>query len=416
MTPIQAATKAAKPFPKMLIIVVVIVVAAAAALGGLFAAGVFNTSSSSSSGGGGGGGSGETFKAAVTTATPSANGVAGGPWTVIGGSGVSLSSSITVNETLLNESFDFGCQTKALPGVSSITSLPGTTAASSSGQSNLWVVIFSNASGDALEVAVLNGVATPVLTLESFHTCEESTPLLSLPSTIEDSPSPAAAAWTDGGSGYAANHSAYDVELIVLNVSLWGPTWVITYTNCDPTDSGATLDGNSPAQFTSAFYAVNGTLIFKENGNSACPKPTGSGGGGGGGGKPNLDTCLVAGYEENDTTIFYNNESLGCYTITGLTSGDITVSIENNTTLTKVSTTGFTLQIVNTSSSGSLASYDFGTNTWSSTTVPLTGSHSYFNWFVLTSSKSLAGDRIVFTATASAPATGSVYHALGNEI
>ena len=360
------------------------------------------------SSGGGGGSAGQTYSQAAATAAPTTSSVAGGPWTLEGGSGVQLSQSFPVNQTLLNESFDFGCQPTVLPGASTITSFPATTSPSSSGKSALWVIVFGNKTGYALEVAVLSGVATPVLTLASFNSCDTSSGILNLPSDVLDSPTIASAAWTAGGMAYAANHTSYEVELIVLNVTSFGPTWVVSYTNCNPTESGATLDGKAAAQFTAVYYALNGTLHFKENSNTACPVL----GGGSGGGKPTLtEDCFLYSVEDNETPTYYNNATLICSGIT-LTSGELTASIVNNTTGHAISTTGLSLEIYNTSSLTIVATYNFGTNTWSSTTVPIPGDE-FANEFVLTSSRSMAGDNLVLTATLSAPATGSITTYLG---
>jgi len=404
---------------KVLIIVVAVVVVLAAVLIGLYAAGVGpfapSSSPSSSPGGGGSGGSGETYKAAVATATPAAAGVAGGPWTVVGGSGVQLTASVPVNSTLLNESFDFGCKTHALTGASSITSFPATTSATTAGDSNLWVIIFANATGYALEVAVISGNAIPVLTLASFSSCGTGSPLPSLPSTIVDSPVVAAAAWKDGGSLYAGTQSSYDVELIVLNVTdFGGPTWVVTYTNCNPNEQGATLDGNSPSQFTAIFYADNGTLWHTENSTTACPVLSHSGGGGGGGSKtPNISGCEMISIPQNVTSTYWYNASVVCpFNITKMTTGDVTVSAVNNTTGDPVATSvtdtwSLVVQNVTPFPYVNVSHYNFATNTWNDTTYPILALAGDSDYWVLTTPTNVSGDRLVITATASAPCTGS---------
>ncbi len=396
-----------------------VVVVLAAVLVGLYAAkvGPFAPSTSPSSSSGGGSGAGETFKAAATTATPAAATVSGGPWSLVGGTGVQLSASVTINQTLLNESFDFGCHTHALPGAATLTSFPATTSSSSSGDSNLWVVIFGNSSGYALEVAVISGVATPVLIVPSFQTCGTSSGLLSLPSDIEDSPSPAAAAWSGGGSGYAANQSTYDVEMIVLNVTgFGGPVWVVTYTNCNPSEptSGATLDGKSPAEFTSVFDAVNGTRVYATNTSTSCPVLSGSssggGGGGGGSGKPSISGCEMISIPENITGTYWYNASAVCpFNVTKMTTGDVSISAVNNTTgLAVSSTAGWSLVIQNVSTYPyvNVSQYNFATKSWNDTTYPILALGDSDYW-VLTTPTNVSGDRLVITATSSAPCTGS---------
>lgn len=397
-----------------LLIGVIVVIVLIVLLAGLYAAGVFTPASSSSSSSGGGG-SGETYSAAAAAAAPAASSVPGGPWTAAGGDAVQLGTSVAINSTLLNESFDFGCGGHLLSGASSLTSFPATTSSPSSGKSTLWVIIFTNASGEALEVAVINGVATPVFTLVSFQSCSVGGKIASLPTGVVDSPTAAAVAWSAGGPAYAANHSSFDTEYILVPIEIGSTTtsyayWIVTYTNCDPNEDGATLDGQAPAQFVTEVNATTGSLAFKESTSQACPVLKGSGAGGGS--KPSLSSsCYLQFSEESSPPTYWNNGSLIC-TIKALTGADVTVSIENNTTGAAVSTSGFTLDILNETTLGVVSTYNFTTNTWSSPAVDVENLYSFLYW-VLSTPTTMAGNKMVVTATASAPATGSVSGVLG---
>jgi len=412
-----------------MVIVIVVVVAAAAILAGLWALGVgpFSSSNTSSGGGGGGGGggTGETYSAAAQTASSavSASPPAGGPWTLTGGEGVNIPSTLSVNQSVLNQSTQGGlCGTKILPGASSIASLPATTAGPSSGDSDAWIILFVNATYGTLEVAVFGGTATPLLTTTDFGGCAAPATSVSLPSKVVDSPVAATVAYNDGGSTWVSSWPKYDMIEILTPSVLTSHTqipsyWVITYTTCNMgTDNGQTFGSEAPSQFTAFVYPTNGTLYRTLNESSACPSASsGGGGGGGGGGKPTLSSVCFGGFfEYNNTIDYYNNGTISCAEITTMTDGDLTVSIVNSTTGTPVTTTGFTLEIQNTSTMAVLSTYDFSTKTWSSPSLSVFGPKDTLNWFVLLTPQTMQGDSIVLTATSSAPATGSLTLTLGS--
>lgn len=418
----------------------VVVVAAAAVLGGLYAAGVFSTSSSPSSsgpggggGGGGGSGSGETFDAAASAsnATISSAPPAGGPWTLIGGVAVVIGSSITVNQTTLNQTASEGnCNAHLLSTASSITAIPATSPIKpASGLSNAWIVLYSNSTFGVLEMAVFGGTATPVLTTSTYGSCGHTIDALGLPSGYENSPTAASDAWGRGGDNWTALYPDYDIELILapgvtettggITTSVPG-AWAVSYTTCDlGSGTGKTLNNEAVSQFNVAFYGQNGSYAYSSTTAIACPvthSGSGGGGGGGGGGKIDLSSCYGVGVfsQENYTSSQYWNNGTPICAIeaNALTSGGVTVSIENNTTKTAVSTTGFVLQIQNYSTNAVLAVYNFATNSWNNTKVSIFSPYDY-SVFVLVTSSSMLGNNIVFTATPSGPATGSVSSPLG---
>lgn len=410
-------------------VVVVVVVAVAVIVGGLYAAGVFTPASSNNNmTTGPGGGSGDTFSAAATTASSTIASVPGGPWTLIGGDGTALGSSIAVNQTEINDSASAsGCESHLLSGASSLTSIPATSPLSpTSGDSNAWVIWYANATFGVLEVAVFSGSATPVVVQNLYGSCGSSIEALSLPPSYENSPPPASDAWGRGGDNWTKLYSDYDVEMILIpaatvktgSVTTSTPSlWAISYTTCElGSASGATLGDEPVSQFDSDFYSSNGTYFYSVTSSYSCAVSHSGGGGGGGKTKPNLSDCDGFFFETNNSGVdYYNNGTAVCTEIDNLTAGGLTVSIVNNTTHAAVSTSSFVLELQNVSTSAVLATYNFVTGKWSSSSVPIFGADSIDNEMVLVTPTSMAGNNIVFTATSSAWATGSLTVYLGNE-
>jgi hypothetical protein len=413
------------------LIAVVAVVVVAAVLGGLYVthSGPFRGSGSGTTGGGGGGpgsGSGETYSAAAALAGPSTSSVSGGPWSLAGGVGVATTSAATVNTTTLNTTFAAGlCHPHILSTASSLSSVPSTSASASSGVSNAWVVLYVNSTAGVLEVAVFGGVVTPLLTIGIYGGCGTGVAAVSLPSGYLDSPAAAATAYNNGGSGFVASHSAYDLEEVLVpavtvnssgTLSSTPSTWEITYTDCNvAADDGTTLGGAAPAQFTAGINATSGAFIRGFPSTIGCASATGSGGGGGGGSTAkntfqNVTEDFVFTQQHTSKTTFWNNGSL-VTTLTNLTAGGVTVTIENNTTGVAVSTSGMTFQIVNITFAW-ISVYNFSSNTWNNTGASI-GDPLAYTVFSLNSTASLKGEKIVLTATASAPVTGSTSAVLG---
>ena len=233
-----------------------------------------------------------------------------------------------------------------------------------------------------------------------------------------NSPVAAATAWATDGTTYSAAQSSFDTEMIMVPYELTShgvalyPIWVISYTNCNPTSNGATLDGNSPSQFTAEVNATTGKLIHGFNTTTACPVITGSGGGGGGGGggKASIDSCRIVSFQANVTgTYWYNGSAICPFNVTKMTTGDVTVSAVNNTTGTPVSTAGWSLVAQNASTFPYVneSHYNFASKTWNNTKYPILALVGDFDYWVLITPANVSGDRLVITATASAPCTGS---------
>jgi hypothetical protein len=404
----------AKPAVSLLLVVVIVIVVAAVVLAGLYFGGIGPFAAAKSNSHSGPSGGSGTFSQAATTAASSASSTQGGPWTLIGGVGVLISTAVAVNTTALNATASGGgCQAKVLSGASSITSIPSSTSAPSSGLANAWVIWYANASNGVLEVAVFSGTATPIITLGLYGGCSTGVTELSLPSDYIDSPAAAATAANSGGTTFQGKYSAVDVEYILapsVTTSLGGgiaitASWDISYTTCAlGADNGKTLDGEPAAQFTASINATSGTLIRSENSTEACPSASGSS-------NNNVDLatdCYTVPFtEQNMGATYWNNGTLAC-SVSTLTAGDLDVAVENNATSAVVSTTGFTLQIVNITNNDVVSTYSFATNTWSVPSTPI--GISFFDEWVLTTPASMAGNKLVVTPSSSAPSTvtGSV--------
>ncbi|MFZ0830962.1 MAG: hypothetical protein WCB18_07580 [Thermoplasmata archaeon] len=405
---------AAKPARRLLLVVVAVVIVAAVVLAGLYFAGIgpFAFAKTKSSSGNNGSGTAGSFSQAAATAKPSVSSVNGGPWTLVGGIGIQVTTAVPVNTTDLNAtSSGGGCGAKILPAASSVTSIPSSSSAPSSGLTNAWIILYANATNGVLEVAVFSGTATPIITLGIYGGCATGVTGLSLPSGYIDSPAAGQAAANAGGSSFQAKYSAVDVEYILVpsvttsfgDVSI-SATWDVEYTTCDlGADNGKTLNGASPAQFIASINATSGTLIQSENTSAACASASGSSGGG----KTPLSTdCYTIPFQEQYVgSTYWNNGTLAC-SIDTLTAGDLTIAVENNSTSAAVSTTGFTLQIYNFTGMVVVSTYDFATNTWSTPGTPV--GFSFYDEWVLTTPSSMVGNKLVVSATSSAPVTGSV--------
>jgi hypothetical protein len=428
-SPSASSPPAAKPMAKMgIVAAVVVIVVIAAVVGGLYAAHIGPFASSSSGPGGGASGSGETYSQAAAAAQPTTSSVSGGPWTLSGGAGVVVSNSVAINATVINAtSGGGGCGTQLLSGASSITSIPGTSSSPSSGTSNAWIVYYSNATSALLEVAVFGGTATPLLTQGEYGGCLTGLSGLGLPANYVDSPAAATTAYNAGGSSFVTAHPSFNLEEILVPsvtvtyggyVTTTPASWEISYTDCNlAADDGTTLNGAAPAQFTASVNATTGGLVRGLNATTACPSLGPSKGGGGPPVKnslANVTEYFTWEQQHMGHAAYWNNGSFYT-TLNTLTTGDLTVSIENNTTDAAVSTAGMTLQVITSGGSGYvfLSTYNFTTNTWNDTSVGIGTASSATNILTLNSTSSLKGDNIVLTATNSAPATGSVSAALG---
>jgi hypothetical protein len=407
------------PKPKTgIVIAVAVVVVAAVVLAGLYVGhvGPFSTSNTGSTGPGGGSGPGETYAQAAASAQPAATSVSGGPWNLGGGVGVLDSTTLAVNETLLNATAGAGCTVTVLSTASSVTSIPATSAAPNAGTSNAWLIGFANASLGTLEVAVFGGVATPLLTQTEYGGCLPGLTAVGLPTPYVNSPAAAEVAYADGGSDFVSTHMGYDIEeILVPGETFQGhtlpSTWEIDYTDCNlGAGDGTTLNGEAPAQFLASVNATTGLQFRGLNTTTACPTVSSSHTGGG---KPTFESQLAEfnfPFQQQVGANYVTNGTLFLTTISPFPARDVTVAIKNATTSDPVSTAGITLELQNYTTGEVWSVYNFTTNTWNDTSTNL---ESVYGQFSIISTTELINDKIVLTATSAAPVTGSVHVPIG---
>jgi hypothetical protein len=268
-----------RPISNVALVVIVVVLVASAVMGGLLAKDLPRVTSAGSAAAQGAA-PGVAYSQAAAMAATSAASVPGGPWSAVGGLGLIVRSAVPTSTAELNATLAPDvCAAQLLSGASSVTSIPATTSSASSGQSEAWLVLFTNASAGLLSVAVLAGSSTPLLTYTYLGACAATGISLSLPPDYLNSPAAAATAASHGGSAWAGSRATYDVEeYLSAEVTFAGEVpittpsiWEVSYTTCDLGSSdGATLDGQAAATFSSLVYASNGTFLGAGNSSAAC--------------------------------------------------------------------------------------------------------------------------------------------------
>jgi len=158
---------------------------------------------------------------------------------------------------------------------------------------------------------------------------------LALPSGYIDSPAAAAAAYADGGSSYAANHSAVDVSFTLsptISFSSSGPTavhvgaWEVTLTNCDESGAtGTTLDGKPPSQFTDEVNVTSGVAGGGSTGTTTCPPSSSSSGSH----VPQFTGISEAESGAGASGLFWFNTTVNSAPA-GITWGDLGVQVEDS--------------------------------------------------------------------------------------
>jgi len=403
------------------VVVIVVVIAA------LWAGGVGPFSKSST------GGSVETLATASGQAQSAADGQSsGGSWTLESAVGflapVSGSENISSLSALASES---GCTFKWASGAPQTISVSGSSVSPSSGEASAWIFSYYGSS-EILDVWESGGSAYALFSLSGGDCALLSDLTVSSSSSTPNSASVAAAAWADGGSAFASNHTGgvsttYDYTA-ATSISVDGFTdttpgsWTVSLSNCnDFASTASTFDGKAGSTFSvdvnvTTTIATDPTVTPTTCSSGISGLGGSSGGSGGSGGSSvafssNAEASFP--FETNNSAgTYYNNGSLIVFGsgIT-LTLGELTVSIENASTGSAVSTSGFSLAYLNIETSAVDATYDFTSNTWSDASLAVGSTYE----FELVTPHSMAGDQIVFTASSSAPVTGSVSSTIGSQ-
>ena len=240
--------------------VVVIVVVAS-----LFAAGVIPISSGSKSN------TTPSYSEAAAAGQNAANGVAGGPWTLIGAIAIDSAAGLAAN---VGTASSANCSLAPV-GTASFPSTLRIPADGdfSSGQSPYWGLIYINPSAPKiLVVEVLNGTATP-LAVGSGRCAETLVSYSTIPTNVLDSPTVASDFWSGGGSAFVSAHSGVPLNLIMglfgggsgLNLSkshLTLPaTWLFAVSPCGV--SGSTGPTGKQSVYVAPFNATSGSVEFE---------------------------------------------------------------------------------------------------------------------------------------------------------
>jgi len=215
---------------------VVVVLVALGVILALVAAGVFNSTSSSATT--------PTYSGAFGPANHSAGQVPGGPWEPVAAIAFDTPTGVTVP---VGSSVGTNCTLAPVGSGPTPTTLyiPAYHGAFASGASPWWGIVFDQRSThQILLVQVLNGTAQAIAvgsgpcgaSFQNFTT---------IPSKVVDSSVAASAAWSDGGSAFAAAHSSLNLsmEMGLIGGGTFGgvpvgTVWVIQLTPCGALGSG----------------------------------------------------------------------------------------------------------------------------------------------------------------------------------
>jgi hypothetical protein len=152
-----------------------------------------------------------SFGQARTAAAAAFGPSSGGPWNAVSAIGVAISTPASIPGPTGSANFSapgFGCGWTPLGAVSlaSLT-IPATTGSLGVGLSAAWLFLFTNASGRATVVTVLNGQASLYASLTSGPCSTSTIPMNPIGSSVIDSTQAASIANSWGGNAFRANYS-----------------------------------------------------------------------------------------------------------------------------------------------------------------------------------------------------------------
>ncbi len=226
------------------------------------------------------GGSATSFAGAQSAGQSAANGVSGGPWTLVLAAGIASQGGLSENAS----SYDTANCSVGPVGAGPIPSPIHISPYSdfSSGTTPWWGLVYvSQASGDALIVAVVNGNAQP-LALVSGSCVSSFTGLASVPTTVASSPSVAATIWQNGGSTFVSDHSSLSLTFVLVLIgggslsdltdasSSYGATWIGLVTPC----AGANPPSGTQPEFLALVNATSGDLELTYPTSGSCSNTT----------------------------------------------------------------------------------------------------------------------------------------------
>ncbi|HYA70409.1 MAG TPA: hypothetical protein VEH28_03480 [Thermoplasmata archaeon] len=237
-------------------IAVVVAAVVIVVLAVLFVAGVFSSNAGTSSVPDG---TPVPYSKAVAVAISEGQVAVGGPWTVVVGLGIGVSSGLS--EPLGPALTGNGCAYANPPGAPSSVVIPGTPSNATPGEVASWVFLAKNVSGTViLMMFVSDGTASPV----SYVTGCSGVASFSAESAINatnvvDSTTIAASLDASGGSAFLANHTSATKMFVILGAgSAFGGSafWEASYSTC-----GFGAVGGSGAAFVAYYYASSGSIF-----------------------------------------------------------------------------------------------------------------------------------------------------------
>jgi hypothetical protein len=245
---------------------VIVAVVALVIVLALVAGGVFNSTSSNPAT--------PTYSRAVGPANQAAAPVSGGPWQLVAAIGYDAPAALSVptgSAAGANCTYT-GAGSGTVPASLYVPAFHGSL---SSGESPWWGMIYTQrATHQILLVQVLNGSAQAIaigsgpcaLPFQNFTT---------VPSNVVDSSVAASAAWSNGGSAFAAAHGSLNLSMemgLIGGGSLGGlpigAFWVIQLTPCGAFGTGG-LSGSQP-DFEAFVDAETGNVTFASATTTQC--------------------------------------------------------------------------------------------------------------------------------------------------
>jgi hypothetical protein len=222
----------------------------------LVAAGVFNSGTSSSSVPDG---TPAAYSSAVSAATAEGRVAVGGPWAVVAGIGVGLSSGIS--QPNAGTFVGSGCTYTAPLGASPTVTVLGTPSNATPGKVATWMFFAKNDSGDVILMMIVNNgnasVAVLVTGCSGVSTFAQEGVINA--TNVIDSTTVATEFDASGGSTFLANHTSVTQLFVILgSSSSWGsyPVWEASYTTCSLLAVGGT-----GSFLVAYYYADSGSLL-----------------------------------------------------------------------------------------------------------------------------------------------------------
>jgi hypothetical protein len=211
----------------------------------------------------------ETYAEAYSVASHNASEFPGGPWKAIAaiGSAPAVPQNVTVNPSLLGSTGALGssCVPNLLVANGTVVTVAPYHGNLSSGEASAWLFVFVGSVGQLLLLEVAEGSPTPLATL----TCPTLALLTGFIQPLSGSISSgaiAAAAWADGGAGYARTHPGTSEAFGLAGTTAFGVTpttsnYTVAFENCTALDvaHGVRIDALAVAVDPTTLRAVGTT-------------------------------------------------------------------------------------------------------------------------------------------------------------